>query len=212
MFDTQLESIIERLIGVDGEHIKRWGTMELYLPDDVDIAIRLWNILARGLKTVQNVLIVKFPSSPPDIFMPDFRLVKNFSLTSANGAERHPMTRFGLSPSTLEHLEIEVGYPNIELVEISHFRQLRTLKLDIYSNDAGTLGESLEFSLSLPQLEILSLRGDYGVLAQLRLNFPSLNLLKLDIWQINPPLLAIHPRHIQLATYRSPDSAEESHL
>jgi hypothetical protein len=54
-FDSQLERVIERVMGVDGEHIRCWGTMTLCLPDDADMAIRLWNRLARGLMAVEKL-------------------------------------------------------------------------------------------------------------------------------------------------------------
>ena len=192
-FDSQLEPVIERLVGADGEHIKRWETMTLYLPDDEDMAIRVWNILARGLKAVKNVVLDNFPSASPHIFVPDFGTVKKFDLTYACDAERRPITRFGLSPSTLGHLEIRVRNPSIDLAELPRFQQLHTLRLSCPSSGKK---ENLDFSISLPHLETLTLWGNYGILAQLRFNFPSLDLLTVT-WEKNAQLPAVHPRHIQ---------------
>jgi F-box-like len=191
-FDSQLERVIACLIGADGEHIKRWKAMRLYLPEDADMAIRVWNILARGLKAVENVVIENFPSPSSDIFMPDFGTVKKFDLTCGHNVERPPITSFGLSPSTLKHLEIALDNPSIHLAELLHFQQLRTLHLGC----SGNKSESLDFSISLPHLKTLILAGGYGILARLRFNFPSLDLLTV-IWNIDTPLPAIHPRHIQ---------------
>jgi hypothetical protein len=198
-FESQFEPVFERLIGVDGEHIKRWGTIALHLPDDEYIAIRAWNILAKGLKAIENVFLENFPHASPDIFMPDFGTVKKFSLDSAADEGGTPITRFGLSPSTLKHLETQIRNPSIDLAELSHFRQLRTLcLLCIYLDNEGNLNESLDFSISLPHLETLSLSGNYRVLARLRFDFPSLNLLTV-IWKVDAPLPAIHPRHIRVS-------------
>jgi hypothetical protein len=176
-FDSQLEPIIERLLGADGKHIKRWETMTLYLPGDADIAIRVWNLLARGLKAIENVVIHNFPDASPDIFMPNFGTVKNFNFSCADYAEGPAIMEFGLSPSTLKHLEIEVGNPSIDLAELSHFQQLHTLKLFCIFLDNKS---NLDFSISLPHLETLTLSGFYGLLGQLRFDLPSLDLLRLD--------------------------------
>ena len=64
-------------------------------------------------------------------------------------------------------------------------------------DNEDNLGQRFDFSISLPHLELLALVGDYGILAQLRLDFPSLYLLRLDVWGFDVPLPAIHPRHIQ---------------
>jgi hypothetical protein len=197
-FDAKLDYVFERLIGADAEYIKRWETMTLRLPDEADIAIRVWNKLARGLKAVENVVIKNFPPTSPDIFMPDFGTVKNFSLSYADDdAEKPPITGFGLSPSTLEHLYIEVGNPSIDLAELSHFQWLRTLRLfcTVSIND-GDLSRGLDFSVSLPHLETLNLSGNYSILARLRFDLPSLDLLMLG-WGLGTPLPAIHPRHIR---------------
>jgi hypothetical protein len=66
------------------------------------MAIRVWNILAKRLKPVENVVLKNFPVTFSDIFMPDFGTVKKFSLVSAANKEGIPITRFRLSPSTLE--------------------------------------------------------------------------------------------------------------
>jgi hypothetical protein len=197
-FDSQFERVIEHLIGTDGEHIKRWRTITLRLPDDIDMAIRVWNILARGLKAVENVFLEGFPPASPDIFIPDFGTVKNFHL-AAGDPEMPPFTRFGLSPSTLKHLKIEVKTRIIDLAELSHFQQLRTLYLCTYLDNEGNLSESLDFSISLPHLETLTLSGNYRVLALLSFDFPSLDLLTV-IWRPDSPLPAIHPRHIRVST------------
>jgi hypothetical protein len=173
-FDSQIELVIERLVGADGEHIKRWGTMMLHLPDDENMAIRVWNLLARRLRGVENVVVDNFPSASSDIFVADLRTVKKLDLRSAY--ERPPIMIFELSPSTLKHLEIEVQNPSIDLAELSQFWQLRTLRLSCYIS-SDNFSERFDFSVSLPHLETLTLSGNYGVLAQLRLDFPSLDLL-----------------------------------
>jgi hypothetical protein len=193
-FDSQIELVIERLVGADGEHIKRWGTMMLHLPDDENMAIRVWNLLARRLRGVENVVVDNFPSASSDIFVADLRTVKKFGLLCAYDAERPPITIFGLSPSTLKHLEIEVQNPSIDLAELSQFWQLRTLRLSCYIS-SDNFSERFDFSVSLPHLETLTLSGNYGVLAQLRLDFPSLDLLM--IRGMDTQLPAIRPRHIR---------------
>jgi hypothetical protein len=176
--------------------------MRLRLPDDEDVAIRVWNALARGLMTVENVDIDNFPSASPDIFIPDFRTVKNFRLGYAQDAERRPITGFGLSPSTLEHLEIKVENLRSDLAELSHFRQLRTLHLSchISSGIYGNSRKGLDFSISLPHLEALTLSYNYGVLAQLRFDVPSLDSLTV-MWGLYTPLPSIHPRHIRMMSF-----------
>jgi hypothetical protein len=192
-FDSQLESVFERLIGADAEYIKRWETITLHLPDEADIAIRVWNKLARGLKAVKNVVIKNFPPASPDIFLPDFGTAKSFRTSYADDAAKPPITSFGLSPSTLEHLYIKVGNPSIDLAELSHFQRLRTLRLFC---TPFNLSGSPDFSVSLPHLETLNLWGDYNALARLRFDLPSLELLTLS-WAVYKPLPAIHPRHMR---------------
>jgi hypothetical protein len=191
-FDSQLEPVIERLVGVDGEHIKRWGTMTLRLPDDENMAIRVWNLLARRLKGVENVVIDNFPSASSDIFVADLRTVKKLDLRSAY--ERPPIMIFELSPSTLKHLEIEVQNPSIDLTGLSQFWQLRILRLSCYIS-SDNFSERFDFSVSLPHLETFTLSGNYGVLAQLRFDFPSLDLL--TVWGLDAALPAIRPRRLQ---------------
>ena len=106
-----------------------------------------------------------------------------------------------------KRLYIEVRNPSIDIAELSHFQQLRTLELCCVDNE-DNLGEGIDFSISLPHLELLALLGDYDILAQLRLDFPSLYLLRLDVWGFDVPLPAIHPRHIQAPMTLKPSRVE----
>ena len=204
-FDSQLETVIERLIGADRASIKRWRAMRLYFPYDEDTAIRVWNIMGGAINAVENVVLKNFPSESPIIF--DLRMVKSFSLNGAEDTERCPITSFGLSPSTLEHLDIEVDNANIDLVDILHIRQLRTLRIFCSYYEADI---SFDFSISLPHLERLTLAGTYGNLARLRFDLPSLDLLRLvgPSTDSNRPLPAIHPRHVQASIPSRPSRVE----
>ena len=75
-------------------------------------------------------------------------------------------------------------------------------------DNEDNLGQRFDFSISLPHLERLALVGDYGIVAQLRLDFPSLDLLELEVWGFDIPLPTIHPRHIKASISLKPSRIE----
>jgi hypothetical protein len=199
-FEAKVERFFEWLAGVDGEHIRRWGTLTLRLPNWPE-ALGYWNRLAGGFKGIQEVTIHQYPLFPPDNpVIPDFTTVKYFKLTSVEEVEKLSITNFGLSPSTLEHLHIEVISTSIALRELSQFQQLQTLELVCIRSSSYQRRFCEGVDISLPRLMRLTLSGAYHILAHLSLDFPFLDLLTVHVQGYDGPLPAIAPRHIRWST------------
>jgi len=188
-FEVEVERVIEQLVGVDGEHIKRWGTLTLWLPEWME-GLRYWKMLARGFKTVQKIAIYNSPLGlDNDSIIPDLTTVKYFKLTPIIVTS---LMDFGLSPSALEHLHIGAASSGIAMRELSCFQRLHTLELDCFSSNRGE-----SFNIYLLDLKNLVLRGEFGILAHLTLDFPSLDLLTIHVEGYGQQLPTISPRHIR---------------
>jgi len=191
-YDFQYNGAFNSIFGVNSDRLARYGTLELGIPEDCDIVEDLFRRLTKAFPRLTSLKILNL-SDPPYGALLSLPSVETLVLEEGTSFKT-----FKVTPTTLRHLEIFIeDYPS-ELIELSSFKLLRTLKIHIF-NDLPT--EEPPISLHLPCLDQLFISGDYSVLQPVDFQLPSLDLLGIqvdDTEDISPLLPQVCPRRIEL--------------
>lgn len=196
-YTIQVEQALERLVGPRGEHLKRWGMLNLTLPTTLfnNIRERIWRSLVNVTPSLAVFEIRNPPASWdgafsgfPEAPYPDLSAAKKVTLHVAK-----PISHFHLSPAVLEHLIIM--FENLSsLNELNHLTRLRELHLCGKVDSDPPQMDSLV--ITLPRLQRLVLSGHYKSLALVKFGLPKLENLTLKFKGVLPPLPEVSPTEI----------------
>lgn len=182
-FYEELDSFLDQLFGDEGQHLKRCHTLSIEFPDDftpVDI------ICSRMAPNISNLTSLKIDArrnwSVENTFprVLDLPKVKDLTIRSCNGS---PLSvgYFGLSPTVLEQINMDVGCSIHTLEELSSFKYLRSLELSCpeYTSQTDEVTPAPLLPIQLPYLNSFSLTYRYMDIKEVRFEFPSLQVLSL---------------------------------
>jgi hypothetical protein len=202
-FYEELERFLDHLFGDEGQHLKRYKTLSIDLPDD-DIVMNI--VCSRMTQKVSNLTSLEVESridwslddQLPQVL--DLPKVKDLTIRS-NYAEPLSVSHLGLSSTVLEQIKTDVGESLLNLKELSSFTYLRSLELTCptylsprYKEVAAPL-----FSVQLPSLDSFGLVRRFKNLRKIHFDFPSLRVLSLapDDGSQRLPILSSTPSNVE---------------
>ena len=162
------------LVGKNNRLMKRWGGLQIILPDDILMIVPVWELLCRGHTPNLTSLSIEFGEATcveklVDGF-PDLSALKHFA-TNIQDLDFLP-----LNHSTLESLVICTGVHGWESLHLSRFTHLQYLEFNWMWNDRH--GSVEDFEVTLPHLQQLSFTGNVHWLDRVKFHVPVLQYLR----------------------------------
>jgi hypothetical protein len=205
-YDAHMDQAFHRLFGVNKEHIARWGALHICLPEDTRYAAELWGRFKSGAPNLSSLILEE---SPPTWLVDDdwtlLGLTGLSSLVSLKICSDVSLSPFGLVPSRLRHLALQIDPDLKNFAELSIFTSLCRLKLSClvsYCEEAAPIFAPVPAGLtSLPMLTDLVIDNHYAILRHVDFDLPTLVNLHVCTWDEFYPLPRVSPKHIRWEMY-----------
>lgn len=165
----------------------------------------VWSKIGKATSQLSLLNIDNFPSewaifNTRESDWPSQLNLKSLELGLTTIGEAFPISLIDVSSEALRYLATFAELPLRDLADLSPYQQLHELKITCTCATAkpDDAIELPDLPLHLPRLHTLTLAMDYFILAQMRFEFPSLELLIIRVWNTHGKLPALSPRHIRL--------------
>lgn len=170
----------DHLTGIRGQHMSRWSRLRLDFGYGDPSSAGIWKRLRGPLPNLKTIHVEGFPQMENydyDVSVFSQGLTDLSTVTSLKTLGTPLFTSFPLSNSNLRHLNTRFNEIPADLVPLSAFPRLQTLKL--YGDDPELMDSPTDppLTIRLPNLEELTLSGDYSLLSRLTWDLPMLKRL-----------------------------------
>jgi hypothetical protein len=194
-FDEEILSLLEDLTGPGGELMMRWGSFELRFPRDDDLADTIWERIFHPTPNLTTLRLFGLQHLDNRETLPhvltDLSQLRNFYIDDVAHWEF-----LSLSPSSLRHIQVQTHIENRPALQLSRFRNLRSLQISCEDVDWSELpSDAGPTHITLPRLQDLTLVAPFEHLARSDFNLPSLKRLFLVCSSEDSPkrLPSLHP-------------------
>jgi hypothetical protein len=198
-FQKEKGLALDRLLEMSG----RWGKLDIMLPIDGKEAMVVWNKIRKATSQL-NLLRMGIVPGEWSILKalgndrPNQLNVKSLVLGITTSGEAFSISLIDVSSEALRYLAVFAD-PSHNLADLSPYQQLRELQITCGYDEFDDSIELPNIALHLPHLHTLTIAKDYLILAQMRLEFPSLETLIIHVCYTHCKLPALSPRHITLS-------------
>jgi F-box-like len=175
---------ISLLVGNDGEHMKRWATLDLLLPETEELSLQVWPLLRGSAPNLTRLSISdvtflqQYHDTEPFEWLSDLSSLEELTLDS----EVQNLNFLKLDFTSLKCLSLEISLRDpYQCLQLSQFASLEHLAVEGVSDSSSSDSESDDSftgEITLPLLQTLTL--SYRVNAAIAWNVPTLRLLRLN--------------------------------
>jgi hypothetical protein len=198
-FYEELDRFLDHLFGDRDQHLKRYHTLIIDLPQNSAVADIICSRMAQNLSNLTSLEIDGANWSMENVSPRVLALPKVKDLTiRSNYARPLSLSHFGVLPTVLEQIKMNIGSSVLNLKKLSSFKYLRSLTLIcVESTDEAV--PTPQFSVHLPFLDYFCLVHRYMVVRKTRFEFPSLQVLSLSPHDRSDklPALSHSPRDVK---------------
>lgn len=183
-------NLLNRMIGDNGEVMSRWRSLDLCLPDDPFLALKIIEHFKHATPNLVRLLIIDTWalwdfSKPAEKLFPDLSSLQHFEVT--NPIDLDFITPGYSSVHTLTFNDVTYWDPSI----LSRFTHLRKLEIEGWRYRQAELAPSVRTVVHLPELRQLIIKGLVLNFDNVEFQAPILDLLHLS--RRHAPSFRIYP-------------------
>lgn len=211
-YERKINGLLHSIFGAKGAAMDQWATLSLVLPDDDELALRVWKRMTGASPNLKSVSITMSPAWNLDIDSFDTKDGPNFSSVEHLDCKRCldciPLRFFHLSPEKVTHLEITFSQTLSDFPYLVNFTRLR--KLGLFGRRSrypellpiSPIDKLGRIPFRMPNLRELAIGGEYELLDIVDFDLPELDqfiLISNEVLQEIPALktrrLCWRPHH-----------------
>jgi hypothetical protein len=195
-FLLQFGRFLEYLFGDDGQHLRRCRRLAIRFPLDEEIARTIWARMKSNMSNLTSLTLFDIPtrwSINDTLAQVDLPRIKYLDV---KGRLAYPINLFSISSNKLEHFSTMVDESTAHLEHLSSFQSLLTLRLNCWRPPIQ-MYNSPAFSVHLPHLRELSIKGHFIHLRSINFYLPALKVLRVFLADERQRLPALSPESIE---------------